>query len=661
MKVRQRLVVIIAISIAVLTPLAGFFMPAVPLFFNVLCVVSAIIGSLLLIQLIVTSIREATENKRYVYETLQTKFSNDHGPFDRFDIKKLASDLTRACAYINKIGDGELDSASFAGFENGATEDNDTLVAAILNMKSKLAIVAEKERQRNWISLGIGEFSQMFRDASVSFQQSLDQFIARLVKHINANQAGIFVATSVEGEIQLELKSCYAYSRKKYIERTFRPGEGLVGQTFLDGSVTYLKEIPKDYVAITSGLGAALPRCVVLIPIRYNDTTQGVLEIASFDEFQKHQLDFLSEVASILGATISHLKSSEDTKALLDASQLQAMQLKAQEEELKQNLEELNSAQEAIERKSKEAYEQNIKLTAVLDSTADTIITMNSDGMIETVNKAGMTLLGYRQDEMAESPFASLLKDKFEHGWKSLKSNIGRVIKTEVKNGANNFVPVEIVISKSMLGEIELYTAVLTNISVRVKAEHDQLQYIEELRAQEEELRQNMEELSSTQEEIHRQMQEISKINSELDARVAALNTSTIMSESDLYGTILFVNDKFLEVSQYSREELMGKPHKLLRHSDMPSEVFRQMWATIKAGKVFRGIVKNRKKDGTHYWVDAVISPVLDENGKPIKYIGVRYVIEDEELAQKLFNRQLSDLGLTNLSGLGTKIFYSVN
>jgi methyl-accepting chemotaxis protein len=80
---------------------------------------------------------------------------------------------------------------------------------------------------------------------------------------------------------------------------------------------------------------------------------------------------------------------------------------------------------------------------------------------------------------------------------------------------------------------------------------------------------------------------------------------------------------------------------------DMPKEIFRALWTNIKGGHVFRGIVKNLKKDGTHYWVDAVISPVLGENGKPEKYIGVRYLIEDEELGQKLFDKQLYELGLT--------------
>lgn len=121
----------------------------------------------------------------------------------------------------------------------------------------------------------------------------------------------------------------------------------------------------------------------------------------------------------------------------------------------------------------------------------------------------------------------------------------------------------------------------------------------------------------------------------ELKVRVDVMNRTSICSEADLRGNILSCNDKLCEVSQYSREELIGKPHSIFRHPDMSKEVFRQMWATIGRGEVFRGIVKNRKKDGTPYYVDAVIAPVLGANGKPEKYIGVRYELTEAELERQ--------------------------
>ena len=121
----------------------------------------------------------------------------------------------------------------------------------------------------------------------------------------------------------------------------------------------------------------------------------------------------------------------------------------------------------------------------------------------------------------------------------------------------------------------------------------------------------------------------------ELKVRESIMNLTSIVSESDLKGDILSVNEKFMEVSQYSHAELIGHPHNTTRHPDMPKETFKELWATIGRGKIFRGVIKNRKKDGTPYYVDAVVAPVLGENGKPRKYLGVRYDITDVEIERQ--------------------------
>ncbi len=110
---------------------------------------------------------------------------------------------------------------------------------------------------------------------------------------------------------------------------------------------------------------------------------------------------------------------------------------------------------------------------------------------------------------------------------------------------------------------------------------------------------------------------DITATKEELKVRTDIMNITSIVSEADLRGDILSINDKFIEVSQYSKDELIGNPHNVTRHPDMPKEVFKEMWATIGRGKIFRGIVKNRAKDGSPYYVDAVIAPLMGENGKP--------------------------------------------
>jgi aerotaxis receptor len=100
-------------------------------------------------------------------------------------------------------------------------------------------------------------------------------------------------------------------------------------------------------------------------------------------------------------------------------------------------------------------------------------------------------------------------------------------------------------------------------------------------------------------------------------------NGRNLVSTTDLKGRILHCNAAFIEVSGYTREELMGQPHNLIRHPDMPEEAFRDMWATIAAGQPWSGLVKNRRKNGDHYWVQANVTPLLD-GGRPIAYLSVR-------------------------------------
>lgn len=129
---------------------------------------------------------------------------------------------------------------------------------------------------------------------------------------------------------------------------------------------------------------------------------------------------------------------------------------------------------------------------------------------------------------------------------------------------------------------------------------------------------------------------ELENTREELKVRQDIMNVTSIVSEADLKGDIVTVNEKFLQVSKYPKTELIGHGHNTTRHPDMPKDVFKQMWATIGRGQIFRGVVKNRAKDGTPYYVDACIAPFVDKKtGKPRKYLGVRYDITEQEIQRQ--------------------------
>lgn len=114
---------------------------------------------------------------------------------------------------------------------------------------------------------------------------------------------------------------------------------------------------------------------------------------------------------------------------------------------------------------------------------------------------------------------------------------------------------------------------------------------------------------------------------------------TAIVSETDTSGKITYANKKLAQVSGYEKSELLGQPHSILRHPDMPKAIFKEMWTTIKAGKEWSGLVKNLRKDGLYYWVHQYIKPIFDKEGNIKGFIAARKIPPraDVEKAQKTY------------------------
>ncbi len=255
-----------------------------------------------------------------------------------------------------QIGKGNFDT------EFTPLSEEDVLGHSLIEMREELKkakteeeIRAEENLQRTWASQGVALFSDIQRNHSDNINELTFEIISNMVQYTNSNQGGIFIVNDNDREnIFLEMTACYAYDRQKFLKRKIEIGEGLVGRCYQEHEKIFLTDIPQNYIKISSGLGEESPKCLLLVPLAYNDNIYGIMEIASFNIYKEYEIEFMERIGESIAATISSVKANVQTQMLLEQSQQQAEEMSAQEEEMRQNMEELRATQEQSARREQE-------------------------------------------------------------------------------------------------------------------------------------------------------------------------------------------------------------------------------------------------------------------------------------------------------------------
>lgn len=298
-------------------------------------------------------------NKKYLF---------NHGEMEASDAEEVIEvsmyDLQKASAFVTQISEGNYSVKWEDLNEKNEALNKDTLVGKLIQMREQMKKVKIEDEKRLWITEGLSQFSDIIRNAQHNLSELSDKATSFLVKYLNAQQGAIFVLKEDDEEKSyLEMISCYAFDRKKFESKKIFVGDGVVGQTFMEGTTVKLKQIPQGYTSITSGLGHATPDCLLVVPLKFNDQVKAIFEVASFHDFTESEISFVEKAGEFIASAITSAENTERTTRLLEEFKVQAEQMRAQEEELRQNMEELEATQEEMKRKERELEERLLNLT----------------------------------------------------------------------------------------------------------------------------------------------------------------------------------------------------------------------------------------------------------------------------------------------------------
>lgn len=273
-------------------------------------------------------------------------------------VRTLMQSLKRTARFAHNIGDGNFE------VEFQPLGANDELGNALVQMRSSLHQADIDNKHRNWISSGIEQINGILRENNDDISKLSDEIISMLVKYISAFHGAIYLLESNEFENRswIELHGSYALDERAKAKKRIEIGEGLLGQAVKQGTPIYLMNAPSAYATINSGLGESPASHVVIIPLKHHGIVYGAIELASFNQFEKHKQDFIENIGETIASTVASVKANTLTRRLLDETKKLAERLSAQEEELRQTNEELSNQSKLLQASEEELKQSNHEL-----------------------------------------------------------------------------------------------------------------------------------------------------------------------------------------------------------------------------------------------------------------------------------------------------------
>jgi PAS domain S-box-containing protein len=542
-------------------------------------------------------------------------------------LNNFVASLHEKIRYATKLGSGQTDSILVP------LSDDDTLANAMLDMEKRLKTATEEdkkykveEQKRTWANEGLAKFGEILRMQTNNLAQLSDEIIINLVKYLKADLGGIFLYNDDDKtNIHLELISAFAYDRKKFISKRVELGEGLVGTCAQEKQTILVTDIPQNYIEISSGLGDAPPRCILIIPLKTEENIFGILEIASFHILQPFEIDFVEKLTQSIATTFGTVKININTARLLEQSKKQTEEMAQQEEELRQNLEELQATQEESARREAEIN----SLANAVDGSA-LVIQCDMEGHVIEINKKFSSVIKLHRDEIIGRYLKNIFifnseKDEFYNLLRDLKQGkiITRNEEIHPEDGHNVYIEMHYSPISDHDGNPYKVLGIATNITGYKLLEKN-------LKTKEEEL---------------------TELDVSFNHYKDIIREGFIVCELSAEGLINEVNEHYSEITGYHIEEVLHKDYrKFLRPDELKQ--FEVIWNEVMKDKFYKGVLKRTKPTGEENWLMTSLIPFKDSKGIIRKVFFLAQDITEKRLKYQVLedaNKEIERLkGLQN-------------
>lgn len=521
-------------------------------------------------------------------------------------IKKITEEKTAqnkkvelVYTFVEKLRSGE---GNIKVFDEKLQQNK--LVKSLLNLSQELEktrkeddLRKKEEEQRHWTNEGLAKFGAILRENVEDLEKLTSEITSHLTRYLNSQQAGFFVLKEENGEKIFDMTSLFAFERKKFADKKFKWGEGLIGASAIEQKTIFLKNTSNTFVDITSGLGKANPRSILIVPIKDNENiVHGVLEIASFKIFENFEVSFIEQVAESIGLTMATIKTSLRTQELLKESQKQAEMLAQQEETRRQNIEEIEQDREKTKKQFLSLQEFHNSLLGVVYQ-----IDINTEGRIIGNNDNILKLLNYTdKNQLIDTEFVQIMQHS-DREWfaKIFKEMIND---KNVRNYELKFVDKQ--------EKIFLMLCYFVPVTI-----DDRLEKISVLSIN----------LSEKENIIIKEQQQLN-----------ALLSITYKADIKPDGYIEFASENLLNAAGYSNAEI--KDLKIFDFIiEERKEQFHIIWKNILKGKKYQEQGRFVKKNAGILNVDFIFTPIFDINNNIIKINFVATdITENEKNKQKI-------------------------